>query len=304
VHGYDFAALTDHDWFTGNLLLPSEWEWIKIVGRQFDRPGEFIAIAAYEWTTPRTPRGFGHKNVYFPDWDQPIFSFKYEATTSVDLFRLLKGINALAFPHHVGWTGVDWENHDPDVQSCAEIVSTHGAFEFMGNTPITHRGGMPGSFIQDGLAKGLKFGLTGSTDGHGLRWHHGISRKEAEWETGLTGIPVTEKTKEAIFHALRDRAVFATSGPPIQMTFSVDGQAMGSELVTPTAPEIVMEVLGTSRLKYVVLLFMGKDFDEGYGVRRTFVDEVLTKGRHWYYLRVIQEDGEMAWSSPIWVDLQ
>ena len=311
VHGYDFASLTDHDWFTGNQMLPSEWEWIKIVGKQFDRPGEFITVAAYEWTTPRPPRGFGHKNVYFPDWEQPVFSYRTDATNTVDLFRLLRSISALAFPHHIGWTGVDWENHDPDVQSCSEIVSTHGAFEYMGNEPIAHRGGMPGNFIQDGLARGLKFGLTGSTDGHGLRWHHGIGRKEEEWETGLTGALVAEKTKDAVFKALRDRSVFATSGPAIQMNFTINGRPMGSEVNTSTAPDIVIDVLGTARLRYVVLvrdnkeiLFMGKDFDEGYGVKRSFVDECATVGKHWYYLRVIQEDGEMAWSSPIWVIVQ
>jgi len=25
-------------------------------------------------------------------------------------------------------------------------------------------------------------------------------------------------------------------------------------------------------------------------------------GQHWYYVRVEQEDGELAWSSPIWID--
>ena len=27
----------------------------------------------------------------------------------------------------------------------------------------------------------------------------------------------------------------------------------------------------------------------------------LTKGQHYYYVRVDQKDGNVAWSSPIWV---
>lgn len=30
-------------------------------------------------------------------------------------------------------------------------------------------------------------------------------------------------------------------------------------------------------------------------------EDTLTTGRAWYYVRVTQEDGEMAWSSPVWV---
>ena len=32
-------------------------------------------------------------------------------------------------------------------------------------------------------------------------------------------------------------------------------------------------------------------------------DADLTPGRHWYYVRVSQLNGQMAWSSPIWVDI-
>jgi hypothetical protein len=28
------------------------------------------------------------------------------------------------------------------------------------------------------------------------------------------------------------------------------------------------------------------------------------KGTSWYYARVLQEDGNMAWSSPVWVTVQ
>ena len=35
-----------------------------------------------------------------------------------------------------------------------------------------------------------------------------------------------------------------------------------------------------------------------------YTDENLSPGKHWYYLRVIQDNGEMAWSSPIWVTFE
>jgi len=45
---------------------------------------------------------------------------------------------------------------------------------------------------------------------------------------------------------------------------------------------------------------LGKDREEGKGVKRTYVDNDLQPGKHWDYVRVVQEDGEMAWTSPIW----
>ena len=39
----------------------------------------------------------------------------------------------------------------------------------------------------------------------------------------------------------------------------------------------------------------------GREVSFTFVDNDVTAGESYYYVRVIQKNGEMAWSSPIWV---
>ena len=38
-----------------------------------------------------------------------------------------------------------------------------------------------------------------------------------------------------------------------------------------------------------------------YEVCHSFVDEPPTNGESYYYLRVTQMNGQMAWSSPIWV---
>jgi len=307
---YDFAALTDHEWFTRNLILPSEWAWINIIGNYFDEAGKFSAISAYEWTSPRIPKGYGHKNVYFKEWNRDIYSLHRNSKKSaVDLFDYLETIGAVAFPHHIGWTGIDWENHREGVQSDIEIVSAHGAFEYMGNEPITHRGGIPGNFVQDGLKAGYRFGFIGSSDGHGMKWHHCIARKKNEWQTGLTGIYVNKNNRSEIFKALKRRNVFATSGEKIKLSFSISGIQMGDVGEVTGYPEINFEVIATGKIKYVILvrnneniLYVGKDFYEGRGVRKKFVDENITEGENFYYLRVLTEDDEMAWSSPIWIN--
>ncbi len=306
----DFAALTDHEWFTNNYILPSEWEWLKMVGRNFTCAGEFTVIPAYEWTTPRLPDGFGHKNVYFPSFDAPLFSYRFEAETAGNLLKLLEPLEAIAIPHHVAWTGTDWESFDSQLQPVAEIVSTHGVFEYMGNEPIMHRGGIPGNFIRDGLLMGKKFGLVGGSDGHGLKWHHGIGYKESEFTSGLTVAIAKENSLKAIFEAIRARRVYATSGSRIFIDFRIDGEWMGSDITTNQKPSIALRVKGSAPLHKVEvirdgepILILGKDATFGLGVNRTFTDSKVQPGPHFYYLRILQEDGEMAWSSPIWVNL-
>jgi hypothetical protein len=49
------------------------------------------------------------------------------------------------------------------------------------------------------------------------------------------------------------------------------------------------------------------DLERGLGVRelvQEWTDEELEPGASWYYARVVQRDGEMAWSSPIFVELR
>ncbi|MFH1851687.1 MAG: DUF3604 domain-containing protein [Candidatus Neomarinimicrobiota bacterium] len=309
IYRHDFAALTDHEWFVGNQILPSEWEFIKFVGRMLDELGQFAVLPAFEWTTARLPKGFGHKNVYFNDWEQSIFSYRSDARTTSQLFDSLAGKPALTVPHHIGWTGIDWDNPDPVIQPVMELVSGHGAFEYQGNLPLMHRGGMPGNFIQDGLARGLKFGFIGSSDSHGLRYHHGMSPKEDSRAGGLAAVLTGGRDRAAVFAALQARSCYATSGTRIEIKLLIDGRWPGSDFATTTPPEIQFEVVGSAPLKMVelvrnnqVLRVVGKDLHEGRGARSTFVDQDIPAGTNWYYLRVIQENNEMAWSSPIWVD--
>lgn len=310
---WDFAALTDHEWFVRNRLLPSEWEYLKTITASFNAPEDFITLPAYEWTAARWPNGAGHKNVYFRDESYAIFSLAdSNANSTAKLFARLKAEGAIAFPHHIGWTGVDWQNHDPVAQPNVEIVSVHGAFEYMGNEPITHRGGTPGMFMQNGLAQGLRFGVLGASDGHGLIWHHGIGRKRDPWVQGLAGVWLKGKlTRASLFEALQARRVYATSGVRILLNFSADNHAMGSEYTTNTPPKLSARVAGTGKIRYVYLLRdnqiihqHGGDFGVGDMVRFELIDEQAGPGTHWYYVRVVQEDGEMAWSSPIWVTME
>ncbi len=305
---HDFASLTDHDTFVGNGLIPSEWEYIKEITTHFNEPGSFVTFYGQEWTTARWPKAFGHKNIYHIDPTIPLFDHTDEGTdTSRALFEKVKKAGAIAVPHHIGWTGVDWENHDPVAQPLVEIVSVHGAFEYMGNKPIPHRGGLRGCFVQDGLARGFRFGIVGGSDSHGLIWHHRVCYKRDPNRAGWSCILAKELTRESLWDALKKRRCYATSGIWLRMVFEINGHMMGEEFETSEPPVIRIDVNAESELKWLEIVRNNETIyrygGEGFRSRFSYEDTNAPKGVSYYYLRVVCEDDNMAWSSPIWVKL-
>lgn len=303
----DFASLTDHDTFVGNGLLPSEFELIKEITQQFHEDGRFVTLFGQEYTSARYPRQIGHKNLYCVSQEVPLFDHTDDPTdTSAKLNAKAREHRCLIIPHHTGWTGTDWEGADREVQRLAEIVSNHGCFEYMGNEPIKHRGGARGCFIQDGLAMGLRFGLIGGSDSHGLLWHHRAGWKRDCNRTGLACVLAPRLTREAIFDALWRRRTFASTGTKPRMDFRVNGHLMGEEIETSeTGVSIRVDVTAPEVLDYLTIVKNNEDWydygGEGFRSRFTVSDDELEPGVSWYYLRVTFKTGDMAWSSPVWV---
>jgi hypothetical protein len=308
----DFYTLTDHDRFVGKRVMDGEWQQQKDIAEHYHKPGRFVTLFAQEWTTPRVthPLGYGHFNIYSADPGIPLFDHTDPGSRHLaDLYPQLREHEAFAVPHHIGWTGVPWEKLDAELVPAVEICSVHGVFEYEGNRPIRHRGGLKGCFVQDGLARGLRFGLVGGSDQHGLIWHHGICWKRDAYRAGLTGVWAPALTREQLMDALRARRTFATTGVKLCMRFAVDEAVMGSEARVEAPPAFRVEVAvppSEGRLHWLEIVRDGQVIHryggEGQHSRYTFVDTV-SGGRSvsTYYLRVVLSDNNMAWSSPIWV---
>ncbi len=82
---------------------------------------------------------------------------------------------------------------------------------------------------------------------------------------------------------------------------------MGDEFKSDRAPALQIKVIGTAKLAKVDVI---KDSD----VVHTFepgksefqdkwTDPKPAAGTHYYYVRVQQADGELAWGSPMWIEL-
>jgi hypothetical protein len=297
-YGDDFVALTDHESFLGKRTGPGEWLYLQEVADRHDDPGRFATLVAYEWTGRMYP-GPGHKCVYFPRRGMPLVS-RDEVPTGKDLVARIKALGGIASPHHIGWTGCDEEGHDPEGQPVWEICSCHGCYEHADH-PLGQRGEHRHQLVDVMLQKGHRFGFTAASDSHGLLWHHGECRKRDPFRTGLTAVQATELSREAVFEAIRARRCYATSGAKILLDLVVDGHPMGSEIHASGPVKVSAHAIGEGALARLELV--GPE-----GVLRAADakgDELRLEAElaaPYLYARAVQRDGEMAWSSPVFID--
>jgi hypothetical protein len=300
AYGDDFCALSDHESFLGKRVSPGEWSVLTAAAERHDEPGRFATLLAYEWTGKMFP-GPGHKVVYVRDAATPIVS-RDDEPTGEGLAARLRGTGAIAVPHHVGWTGADEAAHDPEIQPIWEICSCHGCYLHAGHA-LGQRGELRDQMIESVLARGRRFGFIACSDGHGLLHHHGVGRKRDPFRTGLTAVLATACTREAILDALRARRCYATSGVPIYLSVDAGGQPMGSELRVARGARVPVRVVAEAAEPIREIAIVGAHGDVARETNDTARAELVTDvGAGWVYARVVTASGEMAWSSPVFVD--
>ena len=100
------------------------------------------------------------------------------------------------------------------------------------------------------------------------------------------------------------RAYGATDN--IILDFRADGvHMMGDAFDAEKSPKFQVKVVGTGPIDKVEIVKDGKFVFNtqpgGSMADFTYVDAKPEKGESWYYVRVMQADRNLAWSSPIWV---
>ncbi len=322
VAALDVAALTDHDHY-GVRFLDSHgelWEDIRQQVEDFHEPGRFVTLLAYEWTSWI----HGHRHVlYFEEGGEILSSLDPRYRTPAQLWDALRGKQALTFAHHSAGDPVptNWSYRpDPILEPVTEIMSVHGSSE-AADSPRVLRRPVPGNFVRDLLDDGVRLGFVGSGDGHD--GHPGLAhlspvygwigdprgvRPPRMGTGGLAGILASDLTRSGVLEALRARRVYATSGPRILVQATLAGHPMGSLIAVselPDEPTLRVLVLGTAGLRRVDLVQPGRVESLTLSGELKFVAELplgeLVPGAY-VYIRVLQQDDALAWSSPIFFE--
>ncbi|MFH0944127.1 MAG: CehA/McbA family metallohydrolase [Planctomycetota bacterium] len=323
VAGLDAAALTDHDHFGVRFLdsHPQLWEEIRNQVVAFHEPGKFVTLLGFEWTSWL----HGHRHVlYFQDEGELLSCLDPTVETPAQLWAGLEGQDALTFAHHSAGEPVpiDWRfRPDPRFEPVTEIMSVHGNSESPA-APRAVQGGREGNFVRDVLDGGVRFGFIGGGDSHdghpGLphlsaAYGHQAARPGADRDYlgtgGLAAILSPERTRKGIHRAMMERRVYATSGPRILLQVSIEGHRMGSVVQasavskTPKLNFLVIACAPLDRLEMVQKgRLSGRQKLQGQMELQGALPLNELQAGDYVYLRAIQQDGGVAWSSPIFFE--
>jgi len=307
VAALDVSSLTDHDHWGMQFIdrHPELWNDIRAQTARFHEPHRFVTLLGYEWTSWI----YGHRHVlYFSDSGTVHSSLEPPTDTPAGLWAALTGTDALTIAHHSagGPIAVDWTlAPDPRFEPVTEVVSVHGSSE-AADSPSRIYDAVKGNFVRDALDRGYRLGFVGSGDSHD---GHPGNAQLAGPTGGLVAILSEELTRTGVLEALRARRVYATSGARLLLRASLGSARMGGVLSTATAgdaQELAVRVVGTDRLSHIDVIRSGAGVEtlacDG-ALEYTVVRSVtgLRPGEY-VYVRVVQEDGALAWSSPVFIE--
>ncbi|MBI3682652.1 MAG: hypothetical protein HY235_19940 [Acidobacteria bacterium] len=292
VTGMDFLASTNHD-YTPDFLTQSEWALTQALAGVYNAIPGRVAFSGYEWTTvPVDARG-GHRAMYFLTDRAPLHRSTTAGSNTIGkLFALLRGVDVILQPHHLGWEG-----YNPKLQPVIEITSAWRERREEGSE--MKREGKVRS-VWEALDRGYRVGFVGSGDSHWL----GPGE-----DYGITGAYVRQLSREGLFDAIRNRRVFASTGARTFLDFRVNGVFMGGAAKAGPRPVIEVSVTGDADLERIEIVRDHHVIHAVPGSSRsasfTFLDRSGNPDRRsasYYYLRIEQRDGMRTWSSPVWAE--
>ncbi|WOI57869.1 hypothetical protein [Palleronia sp. LCG004] len=247
---HDLAVGTDprFDHFSrGFDRLAETWPRVQKAIAEANLEEGFAAFLGFEWHS----NFYGDQCVIFADDNREMCY----AQDIEGLRAFCRENGAILLPHHVaypkGVRGLNWDEYDPSLSPVVEIFSMHGCSE-SDTSPFPMKIGSPGGrstaqTIQHNLAKGARFGFTGSTDSH-----RGFPGAYGE---GLMGALVEGVvSRDSVMEAIHARRTYALTGDKIEVGFTVDGAPMGAEIAASDTVTVTCDIQGRDVIDRVELV--------------------------------------------------
>ncbi|HEU64360.1 MAG: hypothetical protein KR126chlam4_00606 [Candidatus Anoxychlamydiales bacterium] len=307
--------------------------WKTIVSQiaEFNEDERFTAFLGLQWLG--TLKEEGLRELIFTKDNKNILRKKDLRSNSLKkIYKTLSSKDLLAIPSFtMGSESVyDFKDFNEEFEKVVEIYNAWGSSEMSskeGNLrpisgPVKEN---PEGSIQKALLSGCRFGfVAGGLDDRGI-YSKFFDSNQKQYSQGLSAIIAKDQTRDSLIEALQKKSCYATTGKKIIAGLSVANEPMGSEISTSTKPGLLYNryisgyVIGTTKLKEVILLrnnkiltrFTPDDFQFNFIYDDTeSLKDICIKAKEdkppfiFYYLRAIQEDSHIVWTSPIWVDLE
>ena len=295
---FDWMGNNDHD----NGAREYSWSLVQKTTDMYDNPA-FHTMFTYERSV-QYPNG--HRNVMFAQRGiRPLPRLVGDAGVIDDdtlmLYDYLKEFDGICASHtSATGMGTDWRDVNPKYEPFVEVFQGHrNSYEHYGaprvaRTPAESIGGWrPMGMIWNALSLQYKFGFQASSDHISTHISYCIAVAE-------------DSSRAAILDAFKRRHCYGATDN-ILLDVRSGEHIMGDEFDADGPVRLKVLVHGTRPVARVDVI---KDFvyvfsTEPKGPRVEFQwtdEESRPAGTSWYYVRAIQDDGELAWGSPIWVN--
>ncbi len=326
-----FATSTNED---TAITSNDDWKLISSQVAEFNEEERFVTMLGFQWEGEPSTEGSRHF-LYTKD-NKPLLRKKdLKSNNLKKIYKSHTPKELISIPCLTTGKGhsFNFEDFNPEFERVAEIYSSWGSCETTakkGNLrPLKGSGKKGISEVEEGsllkaLVKGCRFGfVAGGMETRGFYKDMKTDGQES-YSAGLTAILATEYSRDALFSALYARSCYATTGARILISFNIAGKPMGSEISTKTKPGLTYNryihgfVAGTDDIEEITVVRNGVDFatltpntnyftleiDDPEPIESaTLTSSLVPNPFLFYYLRVKQKDGELAWSSPIWIDV-
>jgi hypothetical protein len=310
VAAMDWIGNGDHDNGAGREY---PWWLTQKLTDAYHLKDKFTPMFSYERSVPYP---HGHRNCVFarrgirtlPRLGEPAAAKRVAGVHADDtkmLYRYLKELDGVCASHTSATSmGTDWRDNDPAVEPFVEIYQgDRMSYEIegapragydpkSGKQPVNIAGWFPKGFINHALEKGYRLGFQSSSDHFSTHISYCIVLAE-------------RPEREAILDAMKRRHCYGATDDII-VDVKSGSHLMGDEFQTREAPALQIHVIGTKPLARIDIL---KDSEVVHTIqpgkaeyKGAWTDPKPSAGRHYYYVRVLQTDEELAWASPLWID--
>jgi hypothetical protein len=309
----DWLGPTDHDNGVDN-----EYTW-WLTQKQMEiyhQPPVFIPMFTYERSVAYPS---GHRNVMFarrgvrplPRLALPARLMGTPEGGSPDvknLYAYLKEFGGICASHTSATNmGTDWRDNDPDLEPVVEIYQGDRQNYEEPNAPMAANGPgdsvggyQPAGYVWNAFAKGYRLGFEVSSDHVSTHLSYAVALVE-------------QPTRAAILDAFRRRHTYGANDN-IVLDVRCGDHVMGDQFTQKSLPSLAIHVEGTARIARLDIVrqvdravptyvYAGKPGQRT--VSLTWTDQAAQPGAvNMYYVRIQQEDGKLAWASPLWIRYQ
>ena len=292
--GFDYLGVCDHQ--AGESIAYNWWRLQKAVDLYTIR-GRFAPIYSYERSL-KWPNG--HRNVFFAQRGRSVFEIPEAEARGQEgagkLYDYLKRFGGITASHtSASGAGTDFRDSDPDVEPIVEIYQGYRSnFETLGAPRSPTRKEVTkfsAGFVSSAWAKGIKLGVQSSSD-------------HVSTHISYAGFYVDRIDRDSIIAAMKARHSFAATDNII-VDLRMGDHLMGDSFSAGAPPPLTAYVHGTAPIKQIEVIKSNRIVytvpGNGREMRFTYTDREPPQGEPWYYIRVQQQDGQLAWSSPLWV---